>query len=137
MKHRPRFSGGHPPQRSSGPSPLRLPQKQQWLQPTDEMKAHQVLHNEMRDLWHGRIENLFVVRGLPRITEQTKLFSRYRRGRSDPPRALRPSYSDRQPHPQHLKLRAHCRNVGDGVIDRIEVADGVPVFWGPSNQPDR
>ena len=137
MKFRRSLSGGRCPRRNTGLSPQQRPRDQQWLQPTDETKTHQALIHEMRLLWHGRIENLFVVHGLPRITEQTKLFSRHRSGRCDPPSAPRPSHSNCKPHPKHIELLEHCVAVRDGVIDRIEIADGVPVFWGPANQSDR
>ena len=86
----------------------------------------------MRDLGHGRVEDLLVAGGTPRVTERTKLFRRYRPGRPDPPAAPRVSYVGRRPHPQHERLLAHCRQVGDGVIGRVEVADGIPVHWSPA-----
>lgn len=82
----------------------------------------------IRDLAWGRIENLVIRGGVPRVTKDTKLLQRVRtQRRAKPPTA-------RRPHAQHEKLLADCRRMRDGVMARIEVADGLPVVW-KSEQP--
>ena len=83
----------------------------------------------MRSLCHGRIEDLEVHGGVPRVTPRTRLFRRVRLDRPDPPGPPRPVHSNHRPHPQHEKLLAHCRYVRDGLIARLEIADGLPVHW--------
>src|SRR4051794_23748635 len=82
------------------------------------VQARDELFNVMREIGHGRVENLAVSAGEPHLTAKTKLFQRYRPGGAptQPPR--RPFTSTRKPHAQHLKLAEHCRAVGDGVIDK-------------------
>jgi hypothetical protein len=93
------------------------------------------LFDVFRDIGHGRAEHLSVTRGTPQITAKTKLFQRFREGRPEPPAKPPLDYSGRRPHPQHLKFLEHCRLVQDGDIERVEVADGLPMFWSPHGQP--
>jgi hypothetical protein len=83
----------------------------------------------MRDLGHGRIENLGVTAGAPHINGRTKLLQLVRHGRHAPPPEQRMDHSNRKPHRQHDRLLAHCRAVGNGVIKKVEIADGLPVHW--------
>lgn len=79
----------------------------------------------IRDLAWGRIENLVIRGGVPRVTKDTKLLQRVRaQSKAKPSKA-------RRPHAQHEKLLADCRRMRDGVMARIEVADGLPVVWKP------
>lgn len=79
----------------------------------------------IRDLAWGRIENLVIRGGVPRVTKDTKLLQRVRAQRkAKPPKS-------RRPHAQHEKLLADCRQMRDGVMARIEVADGLPIVWKP------
>ena len=82
----------------------------------------------MRDIGHGRVEDLIVSGGTPQITADTKLFRRVRIDRPDRA-ACRDDHRDHRPHPQHEKLLDHCRHIGDGVIAKVEIADGLPVHW--------
>lgn len=88
----------------------------------------------MRELWHGRIEDLLVAAGEPRITRKTKLLARHRGYLCEAPAAGRPAHQNCRPHPQQAKLWEYCRRLGDGVIARIEIADGLPIFWGANSQ---
>jgi hypothetical protein len=88
----------------------------------------------MHDLWHGRIEHLPVVGGVPRMVHRTKLLARYRDGCPEPRSRDRPNFLKCRPHPQHSKLWEDCRKMGEGVICRLEVADGIPIYW-ESSQP--
>lgn len=83
----------------------------------------QLVIDTIRDLAWGRIENLVVRGGVPRVTKDTKLLQRVRAQRkAKPPKP-------RRPHAQHEKLLADCRRMRDGVMARIEVADGLPIVW--------
>jgi len=83
----------------------------------------------MRNLWWGCIENLLIRNGVPKFTKATKTFVRTRRGRADSTQRRIFETSDPKPHEMHLQFFAWCRNVGNGVIRRIEIADGIPVSW--------
>lgn len=83
----------------------------------------------IRDIGHGRIEDLGVTRGIPHITPRSKLFLRYRQDHADPPPVPPRDYTSRKPHPQNVKFLEHCRGMNSGVIERVEVADGLPVHW--------
>lgn len=79
----------------------------------------------IRDLAWGRIENLVIRGGVPRVTKDTKLLQRVRAERKAKPAKVR------RAHAQHEKLLADCRRMRDGVMARIEVADGLPIVWKP------
>ena len=82
----------------------------------------------MRDIGHGRIENLAVRAGVPQLSAQTKLLRCFRLDRMGDP--LDPMAAPgRKHHPRQLEFLAHCRTVGDGVIEKVEVADGLPIHW--------
>lgn len=83
-----------------------------------------------RALGWGRIERAIITRGLPYADTRSKLLRVYRHGHDEasPPISLRPGA---KLHSQHQKLLADCRAFQNGVIPRIEVADGLPVFWEP------
>src|SRR5690348_7045506 len=62
----------------------------------------------MRDIGHGRIENLAVRAGTPHISAKTKLLRCFRPDRmGGPPDA--PAPPCRNEHPRHLEFLAHCR----------------------------
>ena len=82
----------------------------------------------MRDIGHGRIENLLVRAGAPHISTKTKLLRCFRPDRAGG-RADSPAIPGRNQHLRQLKFLAHCRSVGNGVIEKVEIADGLPVFW--------
>ena len=82
----------------------------------------------MRDIGHGRIENLAVRAGAPHLSSKTKLLRCFRPDRMGAP-LDRPAAPGRNQHPRQLEFLEHCRTVGDGVIERVEIADGLPVYW--------
>jgi hypothetical protein len=89
------------------------------------------LFDAMRELSHGRMEHVDVTGGVPRLGAKTKLLQLVRRDRKSSSSAPTGGGNapHRQPHGQHPKLLAACRAIGEGVISRIEVADGLPVHW--------
>lgn len=89
----------------------------------------QLLINEMRDLGHGRIEDVPIRNGVPGMNRNTKVMAIRRAGRNETARTLTTMWLHRNPHHQHRTLFAECRRIGTGVLERIEVADGLPIFW--------
>jgi len=87
----------------------------------------QLLIDAMRDLGWGRIENVPIRGGIPRMTKDTKVLRLVRVGGSEP--ALKSCWHYRKPHQQHQKLFADCKGIGDGGLERIEVSDGLPIYW--------
>lgn len=83
----------------------------------------------MRDLCWGRIEHLLIRDGIPRLTQDTKVLRRVRPGRRDAPQLTGADQRTRRLHEQHAKLFTACQQVGDGTLERIEVANGLPIFW--------
>src|SRR5687768_9746298 len=83
----------------------------------------------LRELGWGRVEELVVAGGVPVIASGTKLFRRVRPDVVLAAAAAPDLAPNRRPHPRHLELLAYCRSLDGGVIPRVEVADGLPVFW--------
>ena len=117
------------PGRSARPTLERPPHNRREREGSSVAHDEQLVIDAMRDLGWGRIENLPIRGGVPRMTRDTKVLRRVRVGRHDGPRWTTSARRDRKPHQQHQKFLDACRGIGDGVLERIEVADGLPIYW--------
>lgn len=71
------------------------------------------------------------------MNHDTKILRRVRPGRRDSLRSATADRADRRPHEQHQKLLAACRQVGEGTLERIEIADGLPIYWKTTTKAQR
>jgi hypothetical protein len=97
------------------------------LQNEEVIGNEQLFINVMRDLGWGRIENVPVRGGIPKVTKDTKVLRLVRDGRNET--ALASCWHHRKLHQQHHNLLADCKRIDDGVLERIEVSDGLPIHW--------
>ena len=74
----------------------------------------------------GRIEDLPVHSGSPRLTRSVKVFRRLRIEHLDE-RPLRPRGQISQLKKHHLQMLDQFRQIGNGLVRRIEIQDGLPV----------
>lgn len=81
----------------------------------------------MRDVGWGRIEGALIRSGIPRMTKKTKRLKSFRGNRSDTTDTS--CWKHRVLHAQHHKFFTYCHCVGDGLLPRIEIADGLPIYW--------
>lgn len=83
--------------------------------------------DEMRDLGWGRLEHVTIHGGVPRMTKKTKRLKSFRGKHGDTTDTS--SWKHRVLHAQHHKFFTYCHRVGDGLLPRIEIADGLPIYW--------
>ena len=86
----------------------------------------------MRQLGFGRIEDLLIEDGLPRINRRTRLLQKRKLGPQGllaPDESASLKHGEHQPHPQHQKFLADCQRMGCGSMRRVEITDGLPIHW--------
>lgn len=91
----------------------------------DDLRAIQV----MQDLRHGRIENAPIRNGSLVINDRSKIFQTVGKASGNHDRKQKKPWLGRRPHRRHYKWIAACRHIATGVMDWIDVADGLPVSW--------
>lgn len=95
------------------------------------VETEYALTETMRQLGHGRIEHLLVRDGIPVVGKDTKMLQ-YFRGERDPTSLTSlDTKRIRRPHRLHQMLFGKTRQMQAGVLERVEVADGLPVYWTP------
>jgi len=83
---------------------------------------------EMQRLEHGRIERAYVRRGRPYLSSRTKILKSvglHKHPKLNP----RKPWVHRKPHRKHKEFITGCRTTGHGIIDKIDVVDGLPFNW--------
>ena len=89
----------------------------------------QLLIDHMRQLGYGRYEGVPVRNGVARINRDTKVLRPVQYGHeilAHPPKSI---WIHRPPHRLHRQLIIACREAVHGLLQRIDVADGLPVHW--------
>lgn len=108
-----------------------LSQGEQKQQPHVELKLtvdDLTVIDRMRRLTFGRIEKLLVRNGHPVIGTDTLVLQlvkdNERRGGAKAALTRRAA-----PHARHLAFIEECRTRGYGIVERVDVADGIPINW--------
>jgi len=81
----------------------------------------------------GRVEDLLIRSGLPVLGSRERYFRRLRPDQPDAPRRPKTSGTvDFKLRRCQRQLLECCRRIDHGLIKRIEVSNGLPVFWEPA-----
>ena len=87
--------------------------------------------DEMYDVGYGRFERVLIRNNVPLITKDTKVLRYFHRGQ-DRGRSVAPARPNRKLRRQHRKFLLYCRQIGNGILERVEVCDGLPTYWPPA-----
>jgi len=83
----------------------------------------------MQILGHGRIENGLVRRGSPVLAGRTRIFQLMKNTKASHRQTPHKPWAARKPHSRHYRFIEACRQVKLGVIEKIDIADGLPMNW--------
>lgn len=90
-----------------------------------------IIIEKMQKLRYGRIENVPIRDGSPVTNDRSRILQSIGMSRTARDHQQKKPWLGRRPHRRHYELIAECRLMVTGVMDWIEVADGLPVSWEP------